>query len=190
MATRSKPSGEPGFFSRCTGGSGTLAGSYTIGTVFNVYAIGSIIWGMNFYIPYNVGTILTIKCSLWDPDGITRIGFDNVSIPANTPGFYQCEFTTKKTIAAADMDLQNSYGFMTSGHYMVTIWEASGSHYILSSQIAPSSVSVWGGGQCVTSKWGSSAWAAGDARPTNDSGVGYYVDPIVYGGLRSITPTA
>jgi hypothetical protein len=163
-----------GYWSRCTEWCAQTGGNYSSGVAFNVIGIGSVIWGMDIYCPFNVGSDLTLKCSLWNTDG-TRFGFDNLVVPANSPDFYRVEFTSKLTIDQSENDGQRADGVITSGKYIVSVWETTGTYWMSGSAQAPDN--EWGGALGVVASF-RHTYGAGDARPTSSTYI-LSIDPIV-----------
>lgn len=115
----------------------------------------------------------TLKASLWDIAGATRLATGNLALSA--AGFYYIPFASPYTIGASE--LQKSLG--------ATIWETSGTNYTLGSQslipnyFSPSinSARVWGGPFLTWQSW--NVWNNGDANPTQvATGETYPVEPV------------
>jgi len=96
-------------------GATSYGGSYTCGTHFKVHAVGSIIWGVRFYVATNVAAPLTYLAELWEPNNLVAVASKQVVIPPNSPGIYEAEFDdvdvgngTKVTINTANLAKQGS----------------------------------------------------------------------------------
>lgn len=151
-----------------SGGAPTLiAGSFTVGTGFQVNKSQTVI-GVRFYWPG--APAVTIRCKLWDGAGVEMASVDVVTAGA---GKYSGTFATAQTVT--------TLASLTT-RYKVSIWETSGTNYARwGGSVSPAIYPTLPNYGSPSMFWKTFAqWAAGNAHPGGDNtGVEWFpVEPV------------